>query len=156
MLYPGQQWVIDFMRDSSDPVYNLLAEKTISLENDPDWKKTNVLIENHVLTEGTHAFTAGFLFFLISPSSYFCMLCVICVMLCVDYLQFTFTSIVYTASFSWYLFIHSYTADHTSRKLAEEFNTHWFRSSETVLSENPFSNWMFRDGSKLETMTNFS
>ena len=100
MLYPGQQWVIDFMRDSSDPVYNLLAEKTISLENDPDWKKTNVLIENHVLTEGTHAFTAGFLFFLISPSSYFCMLCVICVMLCVDYLQFTFTSIVYTASFS--------------------------------------------------------
>ena len=60
MLYPGQQWVIDFMRDSSDPVYNLLAEKTISLENDPDWKKTDDLIKNHVLTGGTHAYTAGF------------------------------------------------------------------------------------------------
>ena len=61
MLYPGQQWVIDFMRDSSDPVYNLLAEKTISLENDPDWKKTNVLIENHVLTYGTHAFMTAYM-----------------------------------------------------------------------------------------------
>ena len=63
VLYPGQQWVIDFMRESSDPVYNLLAEKTISLENDWDWKKTDVLIENHVLTDGTHAYAAGFFVF---------------------------------------------------------------------------------------------
>ena len=49
------------MRESFDPVYNMLAENTISLENDWDWKKTNVLIENHVLTYGTHAFMTAYM-----------------------------------------------------------------------------------------------
>ena len=107
VLYPGQQWLIDFMKESSDSVYNLLAGKTISLQNDWYWKKTDVMIENHVLTDGTHAFM---------------------------------TSNMRSAL----------------AEMAEKLNTHWFRSSDTVLSENPFTSWTFRDGSKLETMSNFS
>ena len=93
------------MRESFDPVYNMLAENTISLENDWDWKKTYVLIENNVLNDGTHAYMTG-----------------------------------KTTIKNWQI----------------AGNTHWFRSSETVLSEHPFSSWMFREGSRLETMSNFS
>ena len=46
------------MRNSSVSEYNQLADITISLTNDPDYKKTNALIEKGVFRDGTHAFAA--------------------------------------------------------------------------------------------------
>ena len=46
------------MRKFSDPTYNKLADITISLDNDWDAVKTNALIENKVIRDGTYAFAA--------------------------------------------------------------------------------------------------
>ena len=50
--------MIEHMRKSSDPTYSQLADITISLDNDWDWVKTDALIENKVIRDGTHAFAA--------------------------------------------------------------------------------------------------
>ena len=44
------------MRKSSDPTYSQLADITISFDNDWDSKKTDALIENKVIRDGTHAY----------------------------------------------------------------------------------------------------
>ena len=44
------------MGESNDPTYNQLADITISLDNDWDGKKTDKLVENKVIRDGTHAF----------------------------------------------------------------------------------------------------
>ena len=46
------------MRKSSDPTYSQLADITISLDNDWDYVKTDALIENKVIRDGTHAYGA--------------------------------------------------------------------------------------------------
>ena len=46
------------MRKSSDPTYSQLADITISLNNDIYWAKTEDLIENKVIIDGTHAHAA--------------------------------------------------------------------------------------------------
>ena len=43
------------MRESSDSTYSQLADFTISLDNDWDYVKTDALIENKVISDGTHA-----------------------------------------------------------------------------------------------------
>ena len=85
------------MKNYDDPLYNMLADKSISLSNDWDHEMTNALVEEKVLKDGTHAYltTVGYI----------------------------------TENFE---------------ELAEEYGTHWFKSSETVLSEDPFANWMLR------------
>ena len=47
------------MRESSDSTYSQLADFTISLDNDWDWVKTDALIENKVIRDGTHAFAVA-------------------------------------------------------------------------------------------------
>ena len=50
--------MIDGMKDSSVKEYRQLVDITISLKNDPDYKKTNALIEKGIFRDGTHAFAA--------------------------------------------------------------------------------------------------
>ena len=94
VLYPDQQWVIEHMRKSSDPTYSQLADITISFDNDPDWGKTNRLIENRVFIDGTHAFASNN----------------------DDILNFY-------------------------SQLEEFYKTHWYRGTDTIISEYPYANW---------------
>ena len=43
------------MRKSNDPEYMQLADMTISLDNEVDLVKTDALVENKVIRDGTHA-----------------------------------------------------------------------------------------------------
>ena len=83
------------MRESSDSTYSQLADFTISLDNDRDWVKTDALIENKVIRDGTHAFST------------------------VNQVILNFYS-----------------------DLAEKHKTHWYRGTDTILSEYPYSNWV--------------
>ena len=83
------------MRKSSDPTYSQLADITISLNNDLDNLKTDALVENKVIREGTHAFAT----------------------VNEDILNF------------YYL-------------LEDKHKTHWYRGTDTILSEYPYSNWV--------------
>ena len=47
------------MRKSSDPTYSQLADITISFDNDWDGKKTELLVENKVIIDRTHAFVVS-------------------------------------------------------------------------------------------------
>ena len=94
---PNQQWMIDEMKNYDDPLYHMLADKSISLSDDWDHKETDALVEEKVLKDGTHAYLTM-----------------------------------------------SGTITEKFEELAEEYGTHWFKSSETVLSEYPFRNWMVR------------
>ena len=95
VLNPDQQWKIEEMRKSSDPTYSQLADITISLDNDWDFVKTDALIENKVIRDGTHAYST-------SNS---------------DILNY---------------YLH----------LEDEHKTHWYRGTDTILSEYPYSNWL--------------
>ena len=44
------------MKKSDDPLYNMLADKSISLSEDWDHEKTYALVEKKVLKDGTHAY----------------------------------------------------------------------------------------------------
>ena len=44
------------MRASNDPTYSQLADITVSYDIDWDFVKTDALIENKVIRDGTHAF----------------------------------------------------------------------------------------------------
>ena len=44
------------MRDWDDDVYNMLAKKSISLDDDWDREETDALVEEHVIKDGTYAF----------------------------------------------------------------------------------------------------
>ena len=83
------------MRKSNDPEYIQLADITISLENDWDYVKTNALIENKVIRDGTHAFEA----------------------INQDILK---------------MYSH----------LEDKHKTHWYRGTDTILSEYPYNNWL--------------
>ena len=83
------------MKASNDPTYIQLADITISLDNDWDGKKTDTLIENKVIREGTHAFAIENEFIL------------------KDYSH-----------------------------LEDKHKTHWYRGTDTILSEYPYSNWL--------------
>ena len=83
------------MRKSSDPTNSQLADITISLDNDWDWVKTDALIENKVIRDGTHALVA----------------------INGDILQY---------------YSH----------LEDKHKTHWYRGTDTILSEYPYSNWL--------------
>ena len=89
--------MIDEMKNYDDPLYHMLADKSISLSDDWDHKETDALVEEKVLKDGTHAYL-------------------------------------------------TMIGDITDKfeKLAEEYGTHWFQSTETLLSEYPFRNWMVR------------
>ena len=95
VIQSDQQWMIEKMRKSSDPTYSQLADITISLDNDWDWVKTDALIENKVIRDGTHALA------LIS-----------------EYI----------------LNLYSH--------LEDKHKTHWYRGTDTILSEYPYSNWL--------------
>ena len=97
VLLPDQQWLIDKMRDYDDPVYKMLAEQSISLSGDWYFDKTNALVEEKVLKDGTHAYLTT---------------------------------------------INDMTT--WREEQAQNYGTHWFKSSETALSEDPFANWMLR------------
>ena len=83
------------MRKSSDPTYSQLADITISLDNDWDWVKTDALIENKVIRDGTHAL----------------------VLISEDILNY---------------YSH----------LEDKHKTHWYRGTDTILSEYPYNNWL--------------
>ena len=97
VLLPDQQWLIDKMRDFDDPVYRMLAEKSISITGDWWYEMTDKLVEEKVVRDGTHAYLTT---------------------------------------------INDMTEERD--KLAKDYGTHYFKSSETVLSEDPFANWMLR------------
>ena len=75
--------------------YNKLADITISLDDDPDYKKTIALVEYQVIRDGNHAYGTSHE----DIVNYF------------NYLE-------------------------------EKYDTHWYRSTDTVLSENPYVNWL--------------
>ena len=83
------------MRKSNDSTYSQLADITISLDNDWDHVKTDALIENKVIRDGTHAY----------------------------------------ASSNEYI-INDYS------HLENKYKTHWYRGTETILSEYPYLNWL--------------
>ena len=83
------------MRASSDPTYIQLADITISLDNDWDWVKTDALIENKVIRDGTHAFAT----------------------------------------------VNEDLLNYYSH-LEDKHKTHWYRGTDTILSEYPYSNWL--------------
>ena len=83
------------MRESNDPTYNQLADITISLDNDWDGKKTDKLVENKVLRDGTHAYAT----------------------------------------------VNSDILGYWSQ-LEDKYKTHWYRGTDTILSEYPYSNWL--------------
>ena len=56
VLRPNHQWMIDLMRYWDDDVYNMLAKKSISLDDDWDHEETDALVEDHVIKDGTYAF----------------------------------------------------------------------------------------------------
>ena len=95
VLPPDQQWKIEEMRKSNDPTYSQLADITISLDNDWDYVKTDALIENKVIRDGTHALVA----------------------INGDILQY---------------YSH----------LEDKHKTHWYRGTDTILSEYPYYNWL--------------
>ena len=95
VLNPDQQWKIEEMRKSNDPTYSQLADITISLDNDWDNVKTDALVENSVIREGTHAFAA----------------------VNEDILNY----------FSY---------------LEDKHKTNWYRGTDTILTEYPYSNWL--------------
>ena len=82
------------MKESSYTEYNELAQLTISLDNDPDTKKTIELVETKVIKAGTHA----------------------------------------------------YANDNESmikyKHLEEKYKVHWYRGTDTILSESPYYNWL--------------
>ena len=47
------------MRKSNDPTYRQIADIAISLDNDLGFVKTNALIENKVIIDGTHAYASN-------------------------------------------------------------------------------------------------
>ena len=83
------------MKASNDPTYIQLADITISLDNDWDGKKTDTLIENKVIREGTHAFAVE----------------------------------------------NEHILNYYSH-LEDKHKTHWYRGTDTILSEYPYSNWL--------------
>ena len=95
VLNPDSQALIYLMRVSQHEDYNKLADISLSLDNDPDWVKTDSLIDNEVMKHGTHAFHSG----------------------------------------------HEDIISKYSH-LEEKHNTLWYRSDETVMSENPHFYWL--------------
>ena len=90
------QWMIYEMRYvRSDPTYNQLTDITITLDNDWDMVRTDALIENKVIRDGTHALVA----------------------INGDILQY---------------YSH----------LEDKHKTHWYRGTDTILSEYPYYNWL--------------
>ena len=89
--------MIEHMKKSNDPTYSQLADFTISLDNDLDFVKTDALIENKVIRDGTHALAVNN----------------------EDLLLF---------------YLH----------LENKHKTRWYRSTSTILSEYPYSNWLSR------------
>ena len=83
------------MKESSYTEYNELAQLTISLDNDPDTKKTIELVETKVIKAGTHAYAA------VNED------------LTYDY-----------------------------KYMEEKYKVHWYRGTDTILSENPYYNWL--------------
>ena len=83
------------MKESSYTEYNELAQLTISLDNDPDTKKTIELVETKVIKAGTHAYALA------------------------------------TED------ILNYYSD-----LEDKYKTHWYRGTDTILSEYPYTNWL--------------
>ena len=83
------------MKASNDPTYIQLADITISLDNDWDNVKTDALVENKVIIDGTHAH-AG---------------------------------------------VNEDILNYYSH-LEEKYKTHWYRGTETILSEYPYTNWL--------------
>ena len=83
------------MRKSSDPTYSQLADITISFDNDWDGKKTDKLVENKVIRDGTHAFAMS----------------------------------------------NEYILKDYSH-LENKYKTHWYRGTDTILSEYPYLNWL--------------
>ena len=75
--------------------YNKLADITISLDDDPDYKKTDALVEYQVIRDGILAFAVD-------------------------------NEVI----------VNDYNY------LEEKYDTRWYRSTDTVLSENPSSNWL--------------
>ena len=83
------------MKESSYTEYNELAQLTISLDNDWDFKKTNELVETKVIKAGTHA---------------------------------------YAVATEEILNYYSHIED--------KYKTHWYRGTDTIMSENPYVNWL--------------
>ena len=81
------------MEDSSYTEYNELAQLTISLDNDPDTKKTIELVETKVIKAGTHAYGG------INLLNYY-------------------------------------------SHLEDKYKTHWYRGTDTIMSEYPYTNWL--------------
>ena len=96
VLKPYQQWMVDLMRDSPIEEYNILANSTISVDDDPDYTKTYDLIENLVFRDRTHA----------------------------------------------YVYDNNLLNEDFSLNLEEKYDSRWFRGTDTVLSENPYNNWV--------------
>ena len=88
------------MTESSYTEYNELAQLTISLDNDMDFKKLHELVETKVIKAGTHA----------------------------------------------------YANDNESmikyKHLEEKYKVHWYRGTDTILSEIPYDNWMSKGSSQ--------
>ena len=95
VFFPNHQWLIDHMRKSRDPTDNQLADITLSFTNDLYSEKTDTLIMNKVIIDGTHALAA------VNQD-----------------------------------ILNGYYEP------AEELKTHWYRGTETILSEYPYSNWL--------------
>ena len=86
------------MRDSSVQVYRMLADQTVSFPLEPrGLEKTDLLVGNQVMRDGSHAFATK-----------------------KEYIQFL---------------------DETYN-FEDKYKTHWYRSTETVLTENPYLNWL--------------
>ena len=83
------------MIESPVEEYNKLAKITVTLENDWDYKKTHLLVENKVIRDNSYAYAAD---------------------------------------------IRSIVEDYDH--LEEKYSTKWYRGTETVMSENPYSNWL--------------
>ena len=95
VLASDQQCKIEDMKKSSDPTYNQLADITISFDNDWDSKKTDALIENKVIRDGTHA-----------------------------------------------LAVANEDINIYYSHLENKHKTHWYRGTDTILSEYPYYNWL--------------
>ena len=93
--------MIDEMKESSYTEYNELAQLTISLDNDPDTKKTIELVETKVIKAGTHAYATG------------------------------------NEDLTIYF-----------KNVESKYKFHWYRGTDTILSENPYYNWLTKGSSQ--------
>ena len=89
------------MKESSYTEYNELAQLTISLHNDWDFKKTNELVETKVIKAGTHAYATG-----------------------------------------------NEGITNNFKNIEEKYKVHWYRGTDTILSESPYYNWLSKGSSQ--------